>query len=319
MATTEKEIWKPITYLKGSERKKYAVSNTGKIASYEDNINQKRVLKLNASGKYPRFLVKDNGHDKSLFPHHAVAKLFLKQPSAKHIFVIHLDYNKLNNHVSNLKWATPKEQSAHKVKNPAYIKHFKTKLYTGNTARKLDEKKVIQLKKEIWNPERKLSMSQIAAKYGIAEMNLYRIKAGKLWFHVRVEGEPMNERYKLQLKNLEYHKKLEEKADAKKVKYQLYLKEQAKKREARLKKIEAEKKVKLAQRAARKKEKEAERKAIEKRKAERAKLASKKKVLKEAKLLKAEKSAKVKTPKDKKNKKVEKQKVKNKKSNKKKK
>lgn len=283
MATNEKEIWKPISYLTGSERKKYAVSNTGKIASYENDINDRRVLKINDSGKYPRYLITDRGHDKSFFPHHAVARMFLKQPSPKHKFVIHLDYNKLNNHISNLKWATPKEQAEHKVKNPSYIKYFKTKLHHGVTARKLNEKKVIQLKKEIWNPERKLSLKQLADKYGIAEMNLYRIKAGILWFHVHVEGEPIHERYKQQLKNIEYHKKLEEKEAIITAKKQALKKEKIKQREARLKKLEAEKKIKLAKRLAKKKEKEGLRKAIEKRKAERLKKAAEKLAQKEAK------------------------------------
>ena len=122
--------------------------------------------------------------------------------------MIHLDHNKANNDISNLKWATKDEQVEHSKKSPYVLQAAARKVYTGATARKLDEKKVIALKKEIWNPKRKASLKQIAAKYGIAEMNLYRIKNGELWFHVHIEGEPIFPKYKAQLKNIEFHEKV---------------------------------------------------------------------------------------------------------------
>ena len=148
------------------------------------------------------------GKSKALFSHQAIGASFLKKHSPKCKFVIHLDHNKANNDISNLKWATKDEQVEHSKKSPYVLQAAARKVYTGATARKLDEKKVIALKKEIWNPKRKASLKQIAAKYDIAEMNLYRIKNGELWFHVHVEGEPIFPKYKAQLKNIEFHEKV---------------------------------------------------------------------------------------------------------------
>ena len=216
MAYSDKELWKQIPLPKGSTRKNYAASTHGRLASFETNINDKLVLKTHDHEGYPVASVRVSEKTKALFPHQLIGALFLKKPSSKHKFVIHLDYDKKNNHISNLKWATPKELTEHSKKSPIVLKAIKYRIYSGNTAKKLDEKKVTQLKKELWNPKRKMTMKQLAAKYDIAEMNLYRIKVGEMWFHVHVEGEPIHDRYKTHLKNIEYHEKLNAKLQAEK-------------------------------------------------------------------------------------------------------
>ena len=208
MASNDKEIWKPVTHLKGKTSKKYAVSSKGRLASYDKNIEERYVLKTHLNGGFPMATIHVEGKSKALFVHQAIGGSFLKKHSPKCKSVIHLDHDKANNALSNLKWATKTEQVEHSKKSPYVLAAAARKVYTGATARKLDEKKVIALKKEIWNPKRKASLKQIAAKYGIAEMNLYRIKSGELWFHVHVEGEPIFAKYKTQLKNIEFHAKV---------------------------------------------------------------------------------------------------------------
>lgn len=220
MAANDKEIWKPVTHLKASTSKRYAVSNKARLASYDNKIDERYILKQHLNGGFPMVTIHVGDKTKALFAHHAVAYGFLKKPSPKHKYVLHLDYNKANNDPSNLKWATRAEQIEHSKKSPYVLAAAAHKVYTGATSKKLNEKKVIQLKNEIWNPKRKLTFKQLAAKYGIAEMNLYRIKNGELWFHVHVEGEPIFPKYKAQLKNIEFHEKLaakEKKSAPKKV------------------------------------------------------------------------------------------------------
>ena len=218
MAANDKEIWKPVTHIKGKTSKKYAVSSKGQLASYDKNIEDRYVLKQHLNGGFPMATIHMGGKSKALFSHQAIGGAFLKKHSPKCKFVIHLDHNKANNDISNLKWATKDEQVEHSKKSPYVLQAAARKVYTGATARKLDEKKVIALKKEIWNPKRKASLKQIAAKYGIAEMNLYRIKNGELWFHVHIEGEPIFPKYKAQLKNIEFHEKVAAKVSAAKAK-----------------------------------------------------------------------------------------------------
>ncbi|TAJ12041.1 hypothetical protein EPO56_04100, partial [Patescibacteria group bacterium] len=152
--------------------------------------------------------------------HNAVAETFLKKRNSTCDHVIHLDHNKANNDAANLKWVTQQEQIEHNKKSPLVREAIARKIHSGATAKKLNEKKVLQLQKELWDPKRKLTFKKLAEKYGIAEMNLYRIKSGEMWFHVHVEGEPVFTKYKEQLKNIELRNKKEAKATAEKVKEQ---------------------------------------------------------------------------------------------------
>jgi hypothetical protein len=269
MAANDKEIWKPVIHIKGQSVKKYLVSSHGQLASYSKSIEDKQILKVHENSGFPMITAQVNGKSTGIFLHHAMAHSFLKKQSSKHNAIIHLDHDKLNNTLENLKWVTPQERLEHNKKNPVVISATAHKIYKGATARKLDEKKVIQLKKEIWNPKRKLSFKQIATKYGIAEMNLYRIKNGILWFHVHVEGEPIFPKYKAQLKNIEFHAKLAAKAkiitDKKKAIYNEKLKAKA----LLAKKREVEKKKRLVIAEKRKALKALQRIATDKRNAER--------------------------------------------------
>ncbi len=218
MTTSIKEIWKQIPFPKGNLIKKYAISTKGRIASYEKDINDLFILKTSKTEGYDSITLRQNGKSSAVFIHKAMAMAFIKKNSLKHKIVLHLDFDKTNNDLSNLKWATPKEAANHVKNSPNVLNAIKYKVHTTSMAKKLDEKKVIALKKEIWNPKRKITLSKLAAKYGIADMNLYRIKNGLFWFHVHVEGEPIFPKYAQQLKNIEYHAKKNAKLEVAKAK-----------------------------------------------------------------------------------------------------
>jgi hypothetical protein len=242
MANNNKEIWKQISSLKGKTTRNYAVSNQGRLASYDKDIDNKLMLKPHLNGGFPLISINSKGKSKALFIHNAVAEVFLKKRNPKCTHVIHLDHHKANNNVSNLKWVTQAEQIEHNKESPLVKEAISRKVHTGATAKKLNEKKVIQLKKELWDPKRKVTFKKLAEKYGIAEMNLYRIKSGAMWFHVHVEGEPMFSKYKEQLKNIEFQNKKEAKATAEKVKKQskkVAAKKQAEKKSKSLKSLKS--------------------------------------------------------------------------------
>lgn len=179
------EVWKdlPIKY-RSSLRKKYAVSNYGRVVSYTDEIKNGTLLNGSTVEGYTVINVKPNDTFQSLYLHREIAKLFLPRPSRTHKYVIHLDHDKKNNRVNNLKWATKEEMEAHQQKSPAKIA-YKERQRNRTTGLKLNTTKVRSIKRLLRNPGKK-TMRQIAEKFGISEMQLYRIKNGENWGHVSV-------------------------------------------------------------------------------------------------------------------------------------
>jgi hypothetical protein len=45
----------------------------------------------------------------------------------------------------------------------------------------------MRLKRKIFDPKRKSRLKIIAKQFGISEMQLYRIKSGENWGHVKIE------------------------------------------------------------------------------------------------------------------------------------
>ena len=87
-----------------------------------------------------------------------------------------MDYNKKNNYYKNLKWVTKEEREEHYRNHP----NFGTKKMRMRNS-KLTVEQVKNLRKEIFDPNRTRTYREIARKYRISEMQLYRIKAGKNW------------------------------------------------------------------------------------------------------------------------------------------
>jgi hypothetical protein len=92
-----------------------------------------------------------------------------------------LDFDKENNKASNLKWVTKAEMYIHHKKNPKKIARRGQITYS-----KLTEGRVRLIKKKIFDPNRKTRMRIIAKQFGISEMQLYRIKSGENWGHVKI-------------------------------------------------------------------------------------------------------------------------------------
>ncbi len=210
----KKEVWKPILIDGKKPNVPYMISNHGRFGVMVDGKVETRSFKPTA-GIY-RFNTRQDGKNKAIFLYKEVARAFLKKPSPRHKFIIHKDHNYLNDHVDNLQWATREEHRKHTTNSPRSVLARKRKAITTSSHSKvLDEKKVTTLKKMIWDPERKLSYKQLAAKFGVSEMQIYRIKTGEFWYHIRVENEPLHPKYKQNQLNLAYHKKLKEKAGKK--------------------------------------------------------------------------------------------------------
>ena len=100
-----KEIWKTAIY-DGETYESFEVSNLGRVKS----LNYKRTGKaelMNPSEDKGGYLVvhlRKNGEDKTCKVHRLIAETFLPNPENKPT-VDHIDRNKLNNFVGNLRWA----------------------------------------------------------------------------------------------------------------------------------------------------------------------------------------------------------------------
>lgn len=90
------EVWKPIDELKG-----YSVSNKGRVR--KDSNGQ--IMVLSKNNGYSRITV-------SKHIHRLVANAFIEKPKDKRkCWVDHIDGNRSNNNVENLRWVTPSENA----------------------------------------------------------------------------------------------------------------------------------------------------------------------------------------------------------------
>ncbi len=186
------EEWRSLIFPKeASPRKNYAVSNYGRIAAYTDELKSGKILKGGLIGGYPSLKIRINRKDKTHYVHKLVGEAFITGQSELRNRLIHLDYNKKNNHISNLKWVSKEDYLVHQRGNPAVIKaKEKQAQFLPEVGHKLTTTDVMRIKKKIWDPDRKTRLRMIAKQFGISEMQLYRIKSGENWSHVRVENEP---------------------------------------------------------------------------------------------------------------------------------
>lgn len=187
-----KEQWKefPLGY---KSKFRYAISNHGQLRSFTDSIANGQLLKCSTVEGYKNFhyKVSKNGTvtEKRLFIHKLVATVFLPDNSDKQTFVLHLDYDKSNNRLDNLQWATQKEMIEHREKNPSVIRgHVRAteRIRQSGKGHKLTATKVQFLKKKLLDPNYKTSMKILARQFGVSQMCLSRIRTGENWGHIKV-------------------------------------------------------------------------------------------------------------------------------------
>ncbi len=123
------EIWKDIKGYEGY----YQVSNLGRVKSLKRKaslgrgyyrIITNRIMRIHKNNYgYEKISLSKNGKDKECSVHGLVAKTFLTNPENKRT-INHIDGNKVNNHVSNLEYATDKENIAHAIRTGLTDRYF---------------------------------------------------------------------------------------------------------------------------------------------------------------------------------------------------
>lgn len=188
------EVFKEISLGgEGTLQLRYAISNYGRLISFKEKFEDGRFLKGGQVQGYRILHYKLYNEGKIINKHFlfykVVAEYFLPKKSEDQVHVLHLDWDKANDRVNNLKWATRAEWLVHNRKNPNVIE-ARRKLMEGETRsgpRKLTSTQVMLLKKRLLDPNRKTRMKIIAREYGVSEMQLYRIKSGENWGHIEVQ------------------------------------------------------------------------------------------------------------------------------------
>jgi len=113
--------------------------------------------------------------------HRLVAEHFCKPKSPKHSVVGHIDYDKMNNKASNLKWMTPEENYKHQQASPFVIAEKKDRvtIYKDHPrGAKLTVDKVKELKKLLKDGKK---IKTLVKKFKITDTQILRIKRGENW------------------------------------------------------------------------------------------------------------------------------------------
>jgi hypothetical protein len=146
----------------------YEVSNHGNVRSFKTKEIKKQTF--NKQNKRPYLGLWKNGKQKIVKPHTLVMEAFVgKRPVG--LECCHNDGNAFNNHISNLRWDTPKANHADK------IKHGTTNRGERCAKAKLTLNQVNAIRQD------KRLQKEIAIEYGVQQSLISRIKNGVRWQH----------------------------------------------------------------------------------------------------------------------------------------
>jgi len=174
------EEWKTIEFDDAiAENSKFKISNYGRIINCKGE-KEFEVTKSYING-YQNLPLKQkkNGKSTSRYVHKLVAQHFLEQNDG--VYVIHLNYDKTDNRVENLKWATKREKELHQFNNPNWEKIVKER---GKKIGKLNAGKVKIIKRQLQNKKNRIN--KIARRFGVSDTQIHRIKRGENWGSVTI-------------------------------------------------------------------------------------------------------------------------------------
>lgn len=174
------EVWKPIPYAD----KHYEVSNYGRVKSFCYDKVDGRIVKPGVIKGFFNVSFLSNGKKRSFLVHKIAAELFVEKTADLQNTVIHLDWNKANNHYSNLQWVT-KDESYKRMFKRIHDKrrNSKEKVITYS---KLNAEDVVRIKTMLRNG---ITQNVIAKLFCVSEMQITRIKRGENWSHVKLPAD----------------------------------------------------------------------------------------------------------------------------------
>lgn len=163
---TEAEEWRQIP-----DFPEYSVSNFGRI---------RRVTVTDLKGSagpfgHTKVELRSNGKVYHALVHRLVAAAFLPTPAAERKEVAHNDGNARNNHVSNLRWATRRENAQDTIIHGTVARGSRngTARFTEDQIRHIRQLRAMGVKNKT-----------LAAEYGVDKCTISAICVGRNWKHV---------------------------------------------------------------------------------------------------------------------------------------
>lgn len=176
-------IWKTIPKYKDL----YIVSNMGQVQRILNRYGNpsQRILRQTPDGNnYLQVTLCKNGIRKKHKVHKLVLISFIG-PRPLGLQCRHLDGNKQNNKLTNLKWGTRSENEKDKIKHGTF--NHRSPLGSKHGMSKLTKKDVIKIKIMLNSCE---NQHVIADIFGVHHSNISCIKRGITWRHINVESPP---------------------------------------------------------------------------------------------------------------------------------
>ncbi len=117
-ANTNQEEWVLMTELNGEPLlHHFKLSSYGNVVRIKKGKGAEEIFEPRTIGgyKYISFTTREKNQE-TIYVHRLVAQFFLPAPGDHDEFVIHEDYNRINNHVDNLMWVDRKGLAVHRGK-----------------------------------------------------------------------------------------------------------------------------------------------------------------------------------------------------------
>lgn len=183
-AGTETEIWRPVPVELFAPF--YEISSHGRVRSQDrlmkastgtEYIHKGRLITPKKTGSYLGVGLFLDNYSERHYLHRLVAKAFIENPEHKPC-VNHIDFNRSNNHVSNLEWVTYRENTEHCKKAGRIICKPVKGSKNGNAV--INEETVAYIR-EVWRPGQ---TKELARKYSLSYAAIRFIVIGRTWKHV---------------------------------------------------------------------------------------------------------------------------------------
>lgn len=174
------EKWKEIKFDEIiSKNEKFKISNYGRIINCK--TDKEFLVKKYYINGYQNLPLKQekNGKQTSRYVHKLVAEHFIEKNEG--VCVIHLNYDKTDNRIENLKWATKREKELHQFNNPNWEGIVKER---NKKIGKLNEGRVKIIKRQLKNNRTRINL--IAKRFGVSDTQIHRIKKGENWGSVTI-------------------------------------------------------------------------------------------------------------------------------------